>query len=84
MIKLNISQLKASISDYVPDLLKGKKLILCKRNEPIAEIIGLGSSIKKTRKKREIGFAAGRFKVPDSFFEPLSDDEVSLFEGQDN
>lgn len=81
MIKLNISQLKASISDYVPDLLKGRKLILCKRNEPIAEIIGLGNPARKAKKKREIGFAAGRFKVADSFFEPLKDDEVALFEG---
>ncbi len=81
MIKLNISQIKASISDYVPALLKGKKIILCRRNEPIAEIIGLGPTARETGKKREIGFAAGRFKVDDSFFEPLSDAELALFEG---
>jgi len=36
------------------------------------------------QKKRPIGLAAGKFSVPESFFEPLPDETLDLFDGKGN
>ena len=41
MIKLNIHEAKTHLSKYLLKLEKGEKILLCKRNIPIAEIIPL-------------------------------------------
>ncbi len=38
-------------------------------------------SALKAKKKRPIGLAKGQFTVPPSFFEPLPDDVIKAFEG---
>jgi len=53
-------------------------ILLCKRNIPIAKIVGLKS---KSTKKRAIGLAKGDFVVPDDFFDPLPDEMLAAFEG---
>ena len=68
MITLNIHQAKTHLSAYLAKLQKGETILLCKRNTPIAEIRPLPAV---RRKKRPVGLAAGKFSVPDSFFEPF-------------
>ena len=70
---------KTHLSRYLPLLARGERILLCKRNKPIAEI----RPIKEPRKKpRPIGLAKGQFSVPDVFFEPLPEEELDAFEGK--
>lgn len=79
MIKLNIHQAKTHLSRYLNKLLEGETILLCKRNEPIAEI----RRIKKPcLDPRPIGLAKSEFTVPDSFFEPLPEKVLEVFEGK--
>ena len=78
MIQLNIHDAKTNLSKYLNDLTEDEPILLCKRNVPIAKIVGLN---KKALKKRAIGLAKGDFIVPDDFFEPLPDDVLKGFEG---
>ena len=78
MIKLNIHEAKTHLSRYLNKLKKGETIILCKHNEPVAEIRGLSSP---SLRKRSIGLAKGQFSIPDSFFEPLPDDLLKTFSG---
>lgn len=78
MIRLNIHEAKTHLSAYLARLEEGETILLCRRNVPIAEIRPLP---KKRREPRPIGLAKGEFTVPDSFFEPLPDDLLDLFEG---
>ena len=39
-------------------------------------------SIKVTVKQRPIGLSKGKFQVPASFFEPLTDEMLDAFEGK--
>ena len=48
-------------------------------NQPVAEIRSLR---KKPVSKPRIGVAKGKFKVPDSFFEPLPDEILKAFTGK--
>lgn len=78
MIKLNIHEAKTHLSKYLNNLRDGETILLCKRNEPIAEIRPLK---KQPQKQRPIGLAKDTFAVPESFFDPLPDDVLETFEG---
>jgi len=79
MIKTNMHDAKTHLSAYLARLREGDAIVLCKRNTPIAEIRLLP---KPQTKKRPIGLAAGNFKVPASFFEPLPEEVLSSFSGE--
>jgi antitoxin (DNA-binding transcriptional repressor) of toxin-antitoxin stability system len=79
MIRLNVHEAKTHLSRYLNLLSKGEKIVLCRRNVPIAEI----RLLKSARiDRRPVGLAKGRFEVPPEFFEPLPDDFVDAFEGR--
>ena len=79
MKTLNIHEAKTHLSAILAALKPGDKVLICRRNKPIAEITALPS---KPRKPRPIGLEAGKFTVPPSFFEPLPDDVLDAFEGK--
>ena len=80
MIRLNIHEAKTHLSRYLEELAKGETIILCKRNIPIAEI----RPIRPQREyQRPIGLAKGEFKVGPDFFEPLPDEMLAAFSGDD-
>ncbi len=79
MIRLNIHEAKTHLSRYLARLREGDSIILCKRNEPIAEIRPLP---KRPKKPRPIGLAKGKIRIPASFFEPLPEDVQAAFEGR--
>jgi len=79
MIKLNIHEAKTHLSRYLARLAKGETILLCRRNEPIAEIRPLAT---RRTKSRPLGLAKDTVQIPPSFFEPLPDEELDLFEGK--
>ena len=81
MIRLNIHEAKTHLSKYLEEVARGETIILCKRNIPIAEI----RPIRPRREhKRPIGLAKGEFKVISEFFEPLPEEMLATFNGDNN
>ena len=78
MIKANIAEAKARLSSYLECVERGETVVLCRRNVPIAEIRPLP---KPPAKQRPTGIDRG-MKVPDSFFEPLPDEILRAFTGE--
>ncbi len=79
MIRLNIHEAKTHLSGYLNRLPEGESIVLCKRNEPVAEIRRLP---RTRRTKRPLGLAAGKLKVPPEFFKPLPPALLKSFGGQ--
>lgn len=77
--QVNIHDAKTNLSRYLAELAPGERLVLCNRNQPVAEVRSLR---KKAVRKPRIGAAAGKFAVPDSFFEPLPDEISKAFSGK--
>jgi len=48
MIRLNIHEAKTHLSKYLAKLEKGETIVLCRRNQPIAEIRSISPKRKKT------------------------------------
>lgn len=79
MKQVNMHEAKTHLSRYIAELKPGETLVLCNRNEPVAEI----RPITKKKLKPRIGFAKGEFSIPDSaFFDPLPDDILKAFYGE--
>ncbi len=70
---------KTHLSRYVAELKPGETLVLCNRNEPVAEIRAIQH---KKKMKRRIGAAKGQIHIPPSFFDPLPDDMLKAFNGE--
>lgn len=76
MKKLNIFEAKTHLSRHLAKLKRGEKIVLCRRNEPIAEIVPI---FTKRHAPRILG--GDSFKIPLDFFEPMTELELSDFEG---
>ncbi len=76
MIKLNIHEAKTHLSKYLAKLKAGDRILLCKRNQPVAQITPLPEA---PARPRSIGLAKGSFTVPRSFFEPLPNELLEAF-----
>jgi prevent-host-death family protein len=80
MVKVNVAEAKAKLSEYLDRVLAGEQIVICRHNSPIAEL----RAIEHTRvEPRPLGPLAGQptFDVPPSFFAPLPDAELDLWEG---
>jgi antitoxin (DNA-binding transcriptional repressor) of toxin-antitoxin stability system len=75
MKRANMHDAKTHLSRYLAKLVPGETLILCNRNQPVAELRLLPQEISSPR----IGVAAGEFSVPEAFFEPLPDEFLKAF-----
>jgi len=77
MIMVNIHEAKAKLSEYLEAIARGERVLICKRNRPIAELKRIE---EKPRAPRPIGGGPHRFSLPDSFFEPMPDEFLGAFE----
>lgn len=80
MIVTNIHEAKAKLSEFLDAVSGGERVVICKRNRPVAELRAVAAI---RTEPRPMGGAKGRFSVPASFFEPLSDDDLAAFDGDD-
>jgi prevent-host-death family protein len=77
MIVTNIREAKAKLSEYLEAVAQGERVLICKRNRPVAELRAVPASRESPR---PIGGAKDRLYVPASFFEPLPEDVLETFE----
>jgi len=77
MIVVNIHEAKAKLSEYLDAVAKGDRVIICKRNQPVAELRAVE---QKRTEPRLLGGGPYRFDVPDSFFEPMPHEFLDAFE----
>ena len=77
MIVINIHEAKARLSEFVEAAAKGEQVVICRRNQPVAELRPVASA---RRSPRPVGGSKWRFTVPVSFFEPLPDEDLDAFE----
>ena len=84
MISFNINEIKTHFSSFIAKVSNGETVIVCKRNVPIAEIKPITAL---PNQKRPIGLAGKEypdFEIGDAFFDPLPDDIIAAFNGEDS
>jgi prevent-host-death family protein len=81
-MKVNVFEVKAKLSEYLDRVLAGERVVICRHNKPVAEL----RPVEEARAtERPVGPLPGRptFEVPASFFDPMPDEELALWDGGD-
>ena len=73
---VNIYDAKARLSEYLELVAQGERVLICRRNEPVAELRAV-SSVRTDA--RPLGGTV--IDLPPAFFEPLPDEVTSAFYG---
>ncbi len=73
---VNIFEAKAKLSECIEAAAAGERVLICKRNHPVAELRAVPGA---RTTPRPVGGAAGRLQVPRAFFDPLPEEIVSSF-----
>jgi prevent-host-death family protein len=73
---VKMHQAKSQLSKLIAAALAGEEVVIARGSEPMVKL----TPVKPVANKRRFGAYKGQLKVPDSFFEPLSDEELALWE----
>ena len=76
MVTVNVHEAKTHLSRLLKQVEAGEDVVIARNGNPVARLVGC-----KKRGKRKPGSMAGLFKVPDSFFDPLPEEELAAWEG---
>jgi prevent-host-death family protein len=69
MTKVNIRQAKTHLSRLIREALKGRTVVICKRNKPLVKLMPVQSDLEF----RRIGSAKGLVELSPDFDAPLVD-----------
>ena len=79
MEQINIHEAKTNLSRLLSRVQTGEEIVIANRGVPVAKLIPYRSDEKKTR---TLGAGAGLFTVPDDFNDPLPEEILKAFEGE--
>lgn len=75
MLVINIHEAKAKLSEYLDKVAAGERVLICKRNQPVAELRAVE---QKRTEPRPIGGITGIVIAP-AFFDPMPDEWLDEF-----
>ena len=74
-MQIDIRQLQAELPRFLDQVKAGDTFVICKDEEPIAEI-------RPIEKRRPMGLAQGEITILPSFYDPLPEEIIEGFEGK--
>jgi antitoxin (DNA-binding transcriptional repressor) of toxin-antitoxin stability system len=75
---VKVHQAKTQLSKLIAAALAGEEVVIARGDEPVVKLTPIASS----KKKRVAGRLKGKIAFSDSFFDPLPDDELALWDGE--
>jgi antitoxin (DNA-binding transcriptional repressor) of toxin-antitoxin stability system len=81
MTTVAIEKAQKDLPDLIQRALKGEEILITSEDQAFVRLLPMGFD-EATALQRGYGSWAGKFKVEDRFFEPLSDEECGYDTGQ--
>ena len=75
MAVVTIHAAKTNLSKLIERACAGEEIIIARGSEPVVKLV----PVQAVTPKREFGTLKGKLTVPDSFFDPLPDDELEAW-----
>ncbi|HEX3407815.1 MAG TPA: type II toxin-antitoxin system prevent-host-death family antitoxin [Caulobacteraceae bacterium] len=75
---VKVHQAKTQLSKLIAAALAGEEVVIARGNEPVVRLM----PIAPVKKGRVPGRLKGKIAFSDSFFDPLPDDELALWNGE--
>ena len=76
MVIVNVHKAKTQLSRLLAQAEAGEEVVIARRGEPVARLVAC-----KSPGKRQPDVLKGKVVIPDSFFEPLPEEELGAWEG---
>ncbi len=67
-----IDDAKTNLSRLIEKAERGEDVVIARGKQPVVRLV----PIAKQTGKRQLGLLKGKYEIPDSFFDPLSDEEL--------
>ena len=77
MLVVNVTEAKTLLSRLLRWVEAGEEVVIARNGKPVAQLIRC-----KSKGGRKPGTMSGLFDVPDSFFDPLPEEELAAWEGR--
>ena len=71
---VNVHAAKTHLSKLLERVSSGEEIIIARDSKPVAKLVPIDAP------KRVFGALKGKIVIPDSFFDPLPDDELDAWE----
>lgn len=78
MKTVTIHKAKTTLSQLIADVEAGEEVIIARGKQPVARIVPIAKA-----GKRKFGSMKGKIKIGPEFFEPLPEEELRAWEGED-
>ena len=76
MVTVNVHEAKTHLSRLLAQVEAGEEVTIARNGTPVARLVRC-----KPRGKRQFGAMKGLIKFDDSFFDPLPEEELRMWEG---
>ena len=77
MYVVNVHQAKTELSRLLARVEAGEDVVIARRGKPVARLVACMAPIK-----RQPDVLKGKIVVPDTFFDPLPEEELTAWEGR--
>jgi prevent-host-death family protein len=77
MIMVNIAEAKAKLSELIDAAARGDQVIICNRNEPVAEL----RPVETVKTPRDLTPVYPDWSIDPAFFDPLDDTDLDAWDG---
>ena len=77
MVVVNVHEAKTHLSRLLARAEAGEEVVIARNGKPVAQLIRC-----KSKGGRKPGTMSGLLDVPDSFFDPLPEEELAAWEGR--
>ena len=76
MVTVNVHEAKTNLSRLLAQVEAGGDVVIARNGKPVARLVGY-----RPKGKRQPDVLKGKIVIPDSFFDPLPEEELALWEG---
>jgi prevent-host-death family protein len=78
-MEVNIHEAKTHLSRLLQRVIAGEEITIARAGVPVARLV----AVERPPSPRPMGMDRGRFTVPQDFNDPLPDDLLALFYGEE-
>ncbi len=77
MTTFTVHAAKTNLSRLIEQALRGEEVVIARGDRPVVRLVPVDAA----KPRRVPGTLKGKIEVPDSFFDPLPEDELKRWEG---
>ncbi len=78
MTTFSVHEAKTNLSKLLASAEAGEEVVIARGKTPVARLV----AVAPPKPVRKAGMWKGMFRMDDSFFDPLPDDELALWNGE--